>query len=85
MGIALLTELVGSCDVMLIKKMAVSVCSLNKKRSFSSDSELSVLELNLGISVDVEQQYKELIESIDESEELLLTKTDNKKSKKGIY
>lgn len=61
--------------------MAVSVCSLSKKRSFSTNSDLSVL----GLHLDVEQQYKELIESIDESEELLLTKTDSKKSKKGIY
>ncbi|VVC45283.1 Hypothetical protein CINCED_3A022817 [Cinara cedri] len=76
-----LAELVDSCDVNLIKSMVISVCSLNKKRSSSSDSRWSVIEKQFEISPnsdDIERQFKELFLDIDEPEELLMIKSDAK-------
>lgn len=80
-------ESVESCDDGLIKRMAVSVCGLDK-RSFSTDNDRPVFRLfglNLGNVGDIERQYKQLIGDVRVDETELLKKNLDKRKPKGIY
>lgn len=77
--IIFLVHLVEPCSDQFVKRMAVKVCSL-EKRSFSSSNEWPILGLNFGNSDNFEHQFTRLIEVVDEINKLFMIKSSVKKS-----
>lgn len=87
MVIILFARVVEPCDEILIKKMAISICGLNK-RSFNFDDD-NIVSIMFGLKFEksskkyIEHGFQKLVTSIDKAD-LPPKKLDRKKST-GIY
>lgn len=82
----LIAKLVEPCNEMLIKKMAINICGLNK-RSFDSDDDPTsiIFGLKFGESSRkiIEREFQKLVGSMNEADSAP-KKLDKNKSR-GIY
>lgn len=80
-------RVVELCDEILIKKMAISICGLNK-RSFNFDDD-NIVSIMFGLKFEkssktyIERGFQKQVTSFDEAD--LPPKKLNKKKSKGIY